>query len=175
VTSTLEPIDAERGRDDEEAGHARRNMFTILSPWRGMSTGDTMATHPCNLTGISHNARTISMQAEMQCIPAVPRAGAHVLESCGYLDTQAMPYILLSTLAASSTDVMTCGSLLLVCIGRSLWIECMDLSGRRSTVHPGLGHACVPGHVVPMADVERVFPVMCSIPALLCLVFISLS
>jgi hypothetical protein len=99
-------------------GHARGDIYTILSPGPGPTAVDTVVTHPCNPTGLSLHAHIIQGAAAAAVRKAKcnafqryrVRGLTFALESYGNLDTQAMDYIRRIGFAAASTGAVTCGS-----------------------------------------------------------------
>jgi hypothetical protein len=60
LSSTREPLYAELDRDNTEAGRARGDIYTILTPGPGPTAVDTVVTHPGTATNITRNiAHTI--------------------------------------------------------------------------------------------------------------------
>jgi hypothetical protein len=121
LSSTREPLYAELDPGNNEAGQARGDIYTILTPGPGSTAVDTVVTHLCNPSGLSHNAHNIqgaaAAAARKKKCNAFQRYRvqgltffAFALESCGYLDTQAMDYIRHIGFAAARTGAVTYGS-----------------------------------------------------------------
>jgi hypothetical protein len=126
---------------------------------------DTVVTHPCNPTGLSHHAHTIqgaaAAAARKQKCNAFQRYRVRgltffgfALDSCGYLDTQDMDYMRHTALAAAST----CGSFV-ASVHREISVTLVRgyhgiFRARVQLYTRASGHALVPGHLVPTAEIR---------------------
>ena len=169
LTSTREPLYRELDPTSDQAGQARGDIYTILTPGPGPTAIDTVVTHPGSVSALSRgSATTQGTAASMSRRRKHATFASHrvqsltfkafAIESYGYVDAEAMSFMRSVSQAAASTGHVTYGAFLTSAHRESSVALCRGNYGifRSDVQHytRASGHARLEGLQVPSDEVD---------------------